>query len=549
MTDRRTFLQAAAAAAMVPAGVRLAAAADQARSAPLPARATSAAAPSRLPPGVSRADFNRVLAAWRQAVGAEWVFTSAQDVALYRDAYSPYWGEPEERVASAAVAPQTLEQVQAVVRVANQYKVPLYTISTGRNLAYGGSAPVYSGSVVLDLKRMNQVLEVNERNAYALVEPGVSYFDLYNHIQDRKLDVWIDPPDPGWGSVIGNALDGGGGWTASPFRDHFGSHCGMEVVLASGEVVRTGMGALPNAKSWQHNRWGFGPWVDGLFRQGNMGIVTKMGFYLMPRPEAMQSATVQVSRAEDAVPLIDTLNLLENQHVVNGSTQLGGNGANWSLQLPIYGPEKVVREQMAYCRDKFARIANSRFTEGELFRTPLDEATLARVRAVNFGIPNLSTFQMLSRTPGQADPNVSTGHMDFSPILPRTGEALLEFAQFYRDNLPAVSENGTLRFQGPVYMTNWDRTLVALIMFPIGHDKAMNAKMRGAFEKWVQLCAEHGWGEYRTPGVFQDTVAKAYSYNNHSLTRFRETIKDAVDPNGILSPGRYGVWPKHLRKA
>src|ERR1044071_8720769 len=203
------------------------------------------------PPNVSTADFNRAIAAWKQTVGADWVFTAPEDVALYRDAYSPYWGEPEERVASGAVAPASVEQVQAVVRVANQYKVPLYAISTGRNLAYGGSAPVYSGSVVLDLKRMNRVLEVNERNAYALVEPGVSYFDLYEHITKANLDVWIDPPDPGWGSVVGNALDGGGGWTASPFRDHFGAHCGMEIVLPNGEVVRTGMGALPNSKSWQ----------------------------------------------------------------------------------------------------------------------------------------------------------------------------------------------------------------------------------------------------------------------------------------------------------
>jgi 4-cresol dehydrogenase (hydroxylating) len=496
---------------------------------------------------VSRSDFNRALAAWRDAVGADWVFTSDADVGLYRDAYSPYWDEPEERVASAAVAPQTLEQVQAVVRVANQYRVPLYAISTGRNLAYGGSAPVYSGSVVLDLKRMTRILEVNERNAYALVEPGVSYFDLYEHITKAGLDVWIDPPDPGWGSVIGNALDGGGGWTASPFRDHFGSHCGMEVVLANGEVVRTGMGALPDSKSWQHNKWGFGPWVDGLFRQGNMGVVTKMGFYLMPRPEAMQSATVRVSRAEDAVPLIDTLNLLENQRVVNGSTQLGGSGANWSLQLPIYGPERVVRAQMEYCKEQFAKIPGSTFTEGELFRTPLDEAALQRARKVNFGIPDLSTFGFLGRN--QADQDPPGGHMDFSPILPRTGEALQEFAAFYRDNLPQVSEGGTLRFLGPVYMTNWDRTLVALIMFPVGKDKAVNAKMRAAFEKWVDLCAQRGWGEYRTPAVFQDAVARAYSFNNHALTRMRETIKDAVDPNGILSPGRYGVWPKRLRKS
>jgi 4-cresol dehydrogenase (hydroxylating) len=538
MTNRRTFLQGAA-------GVAAAAAAGAQAAAPVAATASSASGPSRLPPGVTRANFNRVLTAWRDTVGADWVFTSDADVALYRDAYSPYWDEPEERVASAAVAPQTVEQVQAVVRMANQYRVPLYAISTGRNLAYGGSAPVYSGSVVLDLKRMNRVLEVNERNAYALVEPGVSYFDLYEHITKAKLDVWIDPPDPGWGSVIGNALDGGGGWTASPFRDHFGSHCGMEVVLANGEVVRTGMGALPDSKSWQHNKWGYGPWVDGLFRQGNMGVVTKMGFYLMPRPECMQSASVRVG-ADGAVALIDTFNLLENQHVVNGSTQLGGGGNNWSLQLPIYGPEKVVRAQMEYCKEKFAKIPGAVFTEGALIRTD-DAAAMERVRKVNFGIPDLSTFGMLGRN--AQNPAPPGGHIGFSPIIPRTGEALLEYSKFYRDNLPAVSEGNTLRFQGPVYMTNWDRTLVAMIMFPIGKDKVLNAKMRAAFEKWVQLAAERGWAEYRAPAAFQDLVAKTYSYNNNSLTRMRESIKDALDPNGILSPGRYGVWPKHLRKA
>ena len=78
-----------------------------------------------------------------------------------------------------------VEQVQAIVKIANTYKIPLWTISTGKNLAYGGSAPRLSGSVVLDLKRMNRVLEVSEENAYALVEPGVSYFDLYRYIQEH----------------------------------------------------------------------------------------------------------------------------------------------------------------------------------------------------------------------------------------------------------------------------------------------------------------------------------------------------------------------------
>ncbi len=506
-----------------------------------------------LPPNVSPTAFNAALTAWRQAVGVEWVFTSPEDVALYRDAYSPYWDEPEERVASAAVAPATLEQVQAVVRAANQYRIPLYPISTGRNLAYGGSAPVYSGSVVLDLKRMNRVLELSERNAYALVEPGVSYFDLYNHIEKAGLDVWIDPPDPGWGSVVGNALDGGAGWTASPFRDHFGSHCGLEVVLANGEVVRTGMGALPNSRSWQHNRWGYGPWVDGLFRQSNFGVVTKMGIYLMPRPEAMLSGTATTAREEDIVPMLNVLNRLESEHVVNGSTSIFGGPDRplprlpaWTCTVPIYGPVKVVQAQMEYARAKFSAIPGVQFAEGELFRTPLSPEARARVRLVNFGIPNLSTFAMLGRTAAHPDPD--GGHIGFSPIVPRTGESLLEFKRFYRENLPKVTGGEDLGIVGPVYMTCWARTLVCLIMFPIGRDKARNAKMRRAFEGWVRLAAERGWAEYRAPAAFQDLVADTYSFNHHALLRLNETIKDAVDPNGILAAGRYGVWPKHLRK-
>ena len=503
-----------------------------------------------VPHGVSDQDFAAALQEFSAAVGDEWVFTSDEDVALYRDAYSPFWGEPEERVASAAVAPSTVEEVQAVVRSASTRGVPLYPISTGRNLAYGGSAPVYSGSVVLDLKRMNRVIEVDERSAHALVEPGVSYFDLYNHITERNLDVWIDPPDPGWGSVIGNALDGGGGWTAYPFRDHFGAHCGMEVVLGDGEIVRTGMGAVPNSKTWQQNKWGYGPWVDGLFRQSNMGVVTKMGFWLMPRPEAYITATARVFNEQDIVPLMDTLNLLENQQIVNGSTQLGGGGAGgpaWTLGVPIYGPANVIRAQMDYVKSKFEAIEGCQFVESDMIRIPLSAEDRARVRLVNFGIPNLSTFSLLGRS--QFQPNPAGGHIGFSPIIPRRGEELLAFRDFFRSSAAEVSGGENLGILGPVFMTNWERSLVGLIMFPISKDATENRKVRAAFERWVSLAADKGWTEYRAPAVFQDTVSDTYSFNNHALRRLHEKIKDAVDPNGIISAGRYGVWPKHLRDA
>src|SRR6516165_1878607 len=204
-------------------------------------------------------------------------------------------------------------------------------VSTGKNLGYGGAAPVYSGSVVLDLKRMNRILEVNEENAYALVEPGVSYFDLYRYIQEKGLKLWVDVPDPGWGSPLGNSLDRGGGYLMAHLRNHFDSHCGMEVVLANGEIVRTGMGAMPGAKTWQQYKTGFGPWVDGIFSQSNFGVVTKMGFWLMPEPEAYLSGTVYVPKHADLIPLVRILNYLENTRCTNGMPDLGSP----LLQIPM----------------------------------------------------------------------------------------------------------------------------------------------------------------------------------------------------------------------
>ncbi len=86
----------------------------------------------------------------------------------------------------------------------------------------------------------------------------------------------------------------------------------MEVVLASGEVLRTGMGALPGARTWQQNKYGYGPFVDGLFKQSSLGVVTKMGIWLYPAPEAYVAGVIGVPKKADINALVDVINYLEN---------------------------------------------------------------------------------------------------------------------------------------------------------------------------------------------------------------------------------------------
>lgn len=527
-----------------------------------------------LPPGVSASRFRRYVDALAQVVGQDWVFTSDEDVLTYRDAYTPFKGEPEEYIPSGAVAPDSVDQVQRIVRLANEYSVPLWPISTGKNLGYGGSAPRLSGTMILDLKRMNKVLEVNEPLAYALVEPGVSYFDFYRHLRDNNHKVWLDCPDPGWGSLIGNAMDHGLGRT--PFRDHFGSHCGMEVVLPNGELLRTGLGAIPNSRGWQTNPYGFGPHVSPMFGQANFGIVTKMGFWLLPEPEATRSGRIFVPKFEDIHPFLDVMGTLIAERVVDCSWDLssplfssrdaqvqaavdryGGDPsaelnqlgverqlAYWSTEVRYYGAPELIDAKWEYTKRRLSHaIPDVRFRSEQYFHFPDDRDKLRdtfegdlTMRA-GHGIPSMSVFALGA--------NRSSGHIFFSPIIPLSGTEVLRARSAFRK---AFEVRG-LPWRAPgVGGTHWlGRTLVLLYGFNLSDDQAHNKKVREDVRYLIKVAGDNGWGEYRTPPVFMDDVMDVYSFNNHSFLRFAESLKDALDPNGIVAPGRSGIWPKRFR--
>jgi 4-cresol dehydrogenase (hydroxylating) len=86
--------------------------------------------------------------------------------------------------------------VRAIVRLANEHRTPLWPISRGKNLGYGAGAPRMPGTIVLDLGRMDRIVELDTDLGVCVLEPGVGFFDLYEHLQREKAPLWMSVPRP-----------------------------------------------------------------------------------------------------------------------------------------------------------------------------------------------------------------------------------------------------------------------------------------------------------------------------------------------------------------
>jgi len=515
-----------------------------------------------LPPGLSAATFAEALQAFRQIVGDRFVYTG-EALSGYVDPYSLV-ADDDAHAASAAVAPASTEQVQAIVKAANEHGVPLWPVSCGKNFAYGGAAPRMAGTVVLDLKRMNRILDVSEGDGYALVEPGVSYFDLYDHIQAKGYKLWLDVPDPGWGSVIGNALEHGVGYT--PYGDHFGMQCGMEVVLPNGELVRTGMGAMPGNTTWQLFKYGFGPYLDGIFTQSNFGIVTKMGIWLMPEPPGYRPYMISFQREEDLEQVVDILRplkvgmVIQNAATIRSLLLVAATNATrsqytdkpgplpdstlrkimadqdigmWNIYGALYGPPPVMDTLWTVIRDSFAKVSGAKFYFLEDRKRPND---LLAARADTMrGIPRLSEFSFINWTGGG-------GHIGFSPVSPiRGSEAMKQYAMV-RDRMHEYGFDYM-----SIFAIGWRELHHVVELLFDRRDPAIKRRADELFRLLVREAAAAGYGEYRTHLSYMDDIAATYGWNDHALMKLNQTIKDALDPKGILAPGKQGIWPARYR--
>jgi 4-cresol dehydrogenase (hydroxylating) len=264
---------------------------------------------------VKPSTFDQAVVEIRAVVGSDHVLLESEALARHSCDTIPW-----QRTCSAVVYPSSRDEVCAIVKIAAQHRLPLWTFSKGKNWGYGATMAAQNGAVILLLERMNRILEVNEDLAYAVIEPGVTQKQLADHLKSRAIKLWADCTDSTpEGSVLGNALDRGLGHT--PYGDHFGNLCGLEVVLANGEVIQTGA-APPDSPTWHTFKWGTGPYLEGLFSQSNFGIVTRAGIWLMPEPEAFQAFFCEVEQEENLPAVLDSLRRLALAGALRGTAHL-----------------------------------------------------------------------------------------------------------------------------------------------------------------------------------------------------------------------------------
>jgi 4-cresol dehydrogenase (hydroxylating) len=307
----------------------------------------------------------------RAAVGSDHVLLESEALARYSCDTIPW-----QRTCSAVVYPSSRDEVCAILKIAAKYRLPVWTFSKGKNWGYGATMAAENGAVILLLERMNRILEVNEELAYAVIEPGVTYEQLADHLKSRAIKLWADCTDSTpVGSVIGNALDRGLGHT--PYGDHFGHLCGLEVVLASGEVIQTGA-APPDSPAWHTFKWGAGPYLEGLFSQSNFGIVTRAGIWLMPEPDAFQAFFCEIERDESLPAVVDSLRRLALAGALRGTAHLINDVLSLSMlmQFPL-----VLRQGQSYLSDDARRGLQSRYGITPWALTSGLYGTVAQVRA------------------------------------------------------------------------------------------------------------------------------------------------------------------------
>lgn len=247
------------------------------------------------------------------------------------------------REVPVVLRPSCEEDVRRIIAVAIEHRTPLYPFSTGKNWGLGSKLPVLNGCALVDMSRMTRIVEVNEEVGYAILEPGVTQLQLATYLRERHPGLTMNFTGSfGLTSIVGNTLERGDGLSA---RVH--DLLGVRGFLGTGDPFHAG-GVWSNVGTSEpshFSKYVAGPDLSTFFTQSSFGIVTQLAFKLIHRRPRRHLVWGMVpdARLDAAVAALQTL----GQHGVIES-QCAGFG---------YG------NRFAHARDAFRAKAAQPFGE------------------------------------------------------------------------------------------------------------------------------------------------------------------------------------------
>ena len=462
---------------------------------------------------------NSIVAALAKIVGDAYVSDAAEERWFYgRDPGTMPPAEPD-----VVVMPGTTEEVQAVVRLANEKKIPV--VPMGAGLVLSGLTRALRGGIVLDLKRMNRVLEVNPISRYAVVEAGTSQGMLQAYLKKHHPQLKHSMPDaPPMATIGGNVLIHGSGHLSAAHGFHSDMLNGLEVVLPTGEVARIGSCAV--SEGW----FARAPLPDiaGLFLgwAGTTGIVTRLAIKLFPR---FRHDDVAIFVADDPEVMPDVLNRLTGAQVAEDVTA-------WMSPKPAWaaGHQHVnvcwggnTREELIWKRNLLRAAVRDYIDRRVAGFMPLPPPM--KKRFTKLPDSQLTTF---------ADVRKGGGFEYVGAIM-----ALERFADAYRLGQAVAAEHHVTYSLG-ARIVGVGHCMMFFFAYAFNRADADDvARAQAALEQTNLRVIDLGGIPWKAEVPAQQAIAARMDPGFGLLI---DRVRRVLDPNGIMNPGNWEVnYTKH----
>jgi glycolate oxidase len=471
---------------------------------------------------------SKVVEGLEKIAGSGFVSTNSADLYIYSYDLTP----AEPNWPDVVVLPQSLEEVQAILRLANKEKIPVIPYIAGGNV--GGLTIPLKGGIMLDLKRMNRIIEVSEADMYAVVEPGVTFGQikayLDKHHPTLKYTYAFSPPSTG---VIANAIVQG--LDNLSFRYGAASHwvTGLEVALATGEVVK--IGSCAASKTWQ----AIAPFpeLDGLFLgwQGTTGVITKAAVSLWPNLQHSNAVTFMAMDLEGAYEIFQTIirtripdDLIGTSFALNKV----GVAAYEHKKMSLYPATQRLTDEPEFVIT--AEITGN--TENELNAKveAVGEAVKYKCKGYKFTGPDTMP-STTAAFPMQALGVLSSGGGlmwvgTYGPMsrwleTVKRGCELQDKYDITRTCYTRMMNEG--HFAGLRWMLPYDK-----------EDPALVKRIQDLCAEQLDMVLETGYIPYKTP-VW--AVRKLEEMVSPDWLKLHRRVKEMLDPNNIMNPGRWGM--------